>query len=244
MKLMRLFVIGCLTVVLGGCAANEDAPGDVFWSTDKTIRVVNGGPSLPHRQLQALAGQAAREYAALRAVLGEDVGRVTVRVHDSGIARHFPPATIRIPTRLLRKSTVITAHEITHLLSQGWASQVLKEGLASYLQARFGEQRGWPNYRRTLHGAARYWLRESESVHGLADAERTLGNGLSAPTKTRLVAYNLAGSWVRWLLEEKLAGDLDRFMREIYRTENYEAATDLPLLQLWAEWREFLMRIR
>jgi len=147
-----------------GCAANEDAPGDVFWSTDKSIRVVNGGPSLPHRQLQALAGQAAREYAALRAVLGEDVGRVTVWVHDSGIARHFPPATIRIPTRLLRKSTVITAHEITHLLSQGWASQVLKEGLASYLQARFGGQRGWPNYRRTLHGAARYWLRESESV--------------------------------------------------------------------------------
>ena len=91
MKLMRLFVIGCLTVVLGGCAANEDAPGDVFWSTDKTIRVVNGGPSLPHRQLQALAGQAAWKYAALRAVLHEDVGRVTVRIHDAGIARHFPP---------------------------------------------------------------------------------------------------------------------------------------------------------
>tara|TARA_E500000331_G_C16741725_1_gene491274 strand:- start:203 stop:439 length:237 start_codon:yes stop_codon:yes gene_type:complete len=78
--------------------------------------VVNGGPSLPHRQLEALAVQAAREYSALRAVLGEDIGRATVRVHDSGITRHFPPATIRISTRLLQKSTVITAHEITHLL--------------------------------------------------------------------------------------------------------------------------------
>ncbi|MGB0555222.1 MAG: hypothetical protein ACPGQV_22085 [Alphaproteobacteria bacterium] len=85
---------------------------------------------------------------------GEDVGRVTVRVHDSGIARHFPPATIRISSRLLRKSTVITAHEIIHLLSQGWASQVLKEGLAIYLQARFGEQRGWPNYPRTPRRSA------------------------------------------------------------------------------------------
>jgi hypothetical protein len=101
-----------------------------------------------------LAGQAVREYAALRAVLHEDVGRITVRIHDAGIARHFPPATIRIPTQLLRKSTVIAAHEITHLLSQGWASQVLKEGLASYLQARFVEQQGWPNCRCTLHGAA------------------------------------------------------------------------------------------
>ena len=154
MKLMRLFAVGCLTDVLGGCAVNEDAPGDVYWSTDKMICVVNGDPSLPRRQLQALAGQAAREYAALRAVLHQDVGRVTVRIHDAGIARHFPPATIRIPTRLLRKSTVIAAHEITHLLAQGWASQVLKEGLASYLQARFGEQQGWPNYWRTLHDAA------------------------------------------------------------------------------------------
>jgi hypothetical protein len=74
----------------------------------------------------------------------------------------------------------------------------------------------------------------------LTDAERMLGNGLSAPTKTRLAAYNLAGSWVRWLVEEKLADDLDRFMREIYRTENYEAGTGLPLLRLKAEWREFL----
>ena len=67
-----------------------------------------------------------------------------------------------------------------------------------------------------------------------------LGNGLSAPTKTRLAAYNLVGSWVRWLVEEKLAGDLDCFKREIYRTKNYEAGTGLPLLQLKAEWREFL----
>ena len=151
---------------------NEDAPEDVYWSTDKTIRVVNGDPSLPRRQPQALAGQAAREYAALSAVLHEDVGRVTARVHDSGIARHFPLATIRIPARFLRKSTVIAANEITHLLSQGWVSQVLKEGLASFLQARFGEQQGWPNYRRTLHDAERYWLRESESAHTLTDADK------------------------------------------------------------------------
>ena len=81
------------------------------------VCLVNGDPSLPRRQLQALAGQAAREYLALRAVLHGDVGWVTVRVHDSGIARHFPLATIRIPARLLRRSTVIAANEITHLLS-------------------------------------------------------------------------------------------------------------------------------
>ena len=74
------------------------------------ICMVNGDPSLLRRQLQALAGQAVREYAALRAVLHEDVGRVTVRIHDARIARYFPPATIRIPTPLLRKSTVIAAH--------------------------------------------------------------------------------------------------------------------------------------
>ena len=105
---------------------------------------------------------------------------------------------------------------------------------------RFGEQQGWPNYRRTLHDVARYWLRESESALTLAGAERMLGNGLSPPTKTLLATYNFAGSWVRWLVEEKLAVDLDRFMREIYQTENYEAWTGLPLLRLKAEWREFL----
>ena len=74
----------------------------------------------------------------------------------------------------------------------------------------------------------------------MTDAERMLSNGLLAPTKMRLAAYNLAGSWVRWLVEEKLAGDLDCFKREIYRTENYEAGTGLTLLRLKAEWREFL----
>lgn len=49
MKWMRLFAVGCLMVVLGVCAVNEDAPGDVYWSTDKTIRMVNGDPSLPRR---------------------------------------------------------------------------------------------------------------------------------------------------------------------------------------------------
>ena len=106
------FAIAALAVLAAaGCETTREA---AYPSADKTVRVVNHDPSLGHdpklgpRQLERLAGQAAREYALLRQAFGKDVGRITVEVRDRGVGRHRPPATILIPSRLIRTSRAIT----------------------------------------------------------------------------------------------------------------------------------------
>ncbi|MDP6391041.1 MAG: hypothetical protein QF654_14180 [Alphaproteobacteria bacterium] len=231
--------LAALAMLASGCETNRNA--NAFLSADRTVRVVNHDPKLRSQQLERLAGQAAREYTALRRAFGKDVGRITVEVRDRGVGRHFPPATIHIPSRLIRKSRAITAHEITHLLAQGWTSLVLKEGLAVYAQARFGEQRGWPNYGRPIHRSARRWRNTPNvGVRTPADAEFVWATARRRDTEARRAAYAIAGSWVTWIVEEKLGGDLGRFMERLYRTGDYPAALGQPQAALAREWGEFV----
>ncbi len=205
------------------------------------ICAVNHDPDISLRQIESLADQAARERTALVHFFGNDIGPVTVSVRDKGNAFHKPPSTIHIPSRLIRKSHAITAHEITHLLTQGWASRVLKEGLAVYAQQRFGEQQGWPNYRHTVHAAARRWMSDNPvAIRTLGDAETALRNAQPGETARKLAAYSFAGSWVMWILDVKLNGDVTRFMSQLYRSGDYESALKQTGKSLEREWRAFI----
>ena len=233
------FAIAALAMLAAGCETNRNA--DAFLGADQTVRVVNHDPKLRSQQLESLAGQAGREYALLRRAFGKDVGRVTVEVRDRGVGRHRPPATILIPSRLIRTSRAITAHEITHLLAQGWASAVLKEGLAVYAQDRFGEQRGWPNHGRPIHRSARRWRnRPDMGVRTPADADAVLRTARRGEVERRRAAYAIAGSWVTWIVEQRLGGDLGRFMDRLYRTGDYPAALGRPQAALAREWTAFV----
>ena len=187
---MRLAVctFGLLAFLLAGCTApTQQNPAATYVSAGGTIRVVSFDATLPAGNLRRLAAQAEREYIQLKAFFRNDVGQVTVNVRDSGVARHFPPASIRIPSHLVRNGTAITAYEIVHLLAQGWASQVFNEGLAVYLQERIGEQSGWPNYRRTVDAAARHWRQRKDiGVRTLAMAETAMRGGRKAGAERRL----------------------------------------------------------
>ena len=231
------FAIAALAVLAAaGCETTREAADP---SADKTVRVVNHDPKLGSQQLERLAGQAAREYALLRQAFGKDVGRVTVEVRDRGVGRHRPPATILIPSRLIRTSRAITAHEITHLLAQGWASAVLKEGLAVYAQARFGEQRGWPNNGRPIHRSARRWRNMPDvGVRTPADADAVLRTARRG--EVRRAAYAIAGSWVTWIVDEKLG--LGRFMAALYRSGDYPTALGRSEAALAREWAGFVER--
>jgi len=206
-----------------------------------SIRIVDDSHHLTAVQRGRLHGQACREYEKLKILFKADVGPVTIRVRSGGVGRHMPPAAVHIPIRLIDRSTAITAHELTHLLTQGWASQLLKEGLAVYAQDRMGEQRGWPHYRRTVHGAARHWTgRPGAQVRGPGEANRVLSKPHPGETRLRQTAYAVAGSWVKWLIEAKLGGDVERFMADLYRTNAYKAATGQRFAMLATEWRQFI----
>jgi hypothetical protein len=238
-RLVRFLLLATIAALATGCVTQQACSG--VQSTDRMICAMNRDPDISRQQIQALADQAVRERTALVGFLGNDVGPIAVIVRDKGNAFHKPPATIHIPSRLIRKSHAITAHEITHLLTQGWASRVLKEGLAVYAQQRFGEQQGWPNYRRSVHAAARHWLSDKRvAIRTLEDAETTFRTAQPGETERKLAAYSLAGSWVSWILDMKLDGDITRFMSQLYRSGDYEGVLKQPAEGLEQEWRAFI----
>lgn len=208
------------------------------------VRVVNEGARVPAEALTALAAQAGREYGKLTVMFAGDVGVVTVRVRPTGVARHLPPADIVIPAGLIRAGRAITAHEITHLVTQGWANGLLKEGLAVYAQDRIGEQPGWPNDGRSIHAVALATITRTEPlVRGPADAAQVLATRNPGKAELRRAAYSVAGSWVTWLIDVKFGGDVARFMATLYRSGDYKKALGQPFKPLRAEWRDYLDRV-
>lgn len=119
-----LFLLACLT--LTGCQTAAPAAKAVYLSADGSVRAADHAGGMSEGAMIALADRAALEYQQLRVLFATDAGRLTVNVRPDGLGRHFPPAAIRIPAETVCKGTAITAHEIAHLLTQGWASAVLK----------------------------------------------------------------------------------------------------------------------
>ena len=210
-----------------------------------TIRVIDEGSGLEPDYVPGLIGQAAREYEKLKVLFHNDVGVVTIRLRANGPARHLPPADIVIPAPRVRDGRAVTAHEITHLLNQGWANGLLKEGLAVWAQDRVGEQAGWPNEGRLIHQVARAAITEADPlVRGPSDANKVLSTRNPGMAKLRRAAYAVAGSWVTWLIETQFAGDVMRFQAELYRTGNYQAVLGRPFKPLRREWRAYLDRFK
>lgn len=237
---MRKSVTLIFTAILAtGCTIDAGCFG--IKSADRMVCAKRYDPNVTPEQIRALADQAARERAVLVRYFNSDVGPITLIVRDKGIAYHEPPATIHIPSTRIGKRHAVTAHEITHLLTQGWASRFLKEGLAVYAQYKFGEQQGWPNYRRSVHTAAQRWLAGKDNkIRTPKDAEFALRTARVGERRLRLAAYSVAGSWVMWIIEQKFGGDITRFMSDLYRSGNYDGVSSGGIEELTHEWRAFL----
>ena len=240
---MRLLVnAGFIVISLCALAWKPAGAADaVAFSAGESVRAVSYGTSLTQVQLLALAAQTEREYAKLSAYFGTSVCKITVNVRRSGIGWHFPPSTVRMPVDRVLKSIAITAHELTHLLTQGWASKVLKEGLAEFAQNKFGEQRGWPNYKRRIHRAARHWITQPGAVVTTPeDAGAVFPSAPISARQRRITAYNVAGSFVTWIINVKRAGDIQRFMKTLYRSGDYQAALGANYPDLQTAWRAYI----
>ncbi len=239
MRFKYLLILSAITAISAGCTVQDVCFG--IQSADKMICAVSRDYGISAKQMAQLASQAARERGALVRYFGNDVGPVTVIIRDTGIAYHEPPSTIYLSSRHISNSHAITAHEMTHLLTQGWASRVLKEGLAVYAQYRFGEQQGWPNYKRSVHVAARRWLADDQNdIQSLQDSEPMLRTR-QGNRRQLLAAYSLSGSWVMWIIEEKLKGDVAAFMKQLYRSGRYQSTLRQSRNQLEKEWRQFVL---
>ena len=207
----------------------------------ETVRVENHAPHLDRVLIEAARAQVAREYEKLKALFGNDIGPVILVVRVKGVGRHKPPNRILIPAAQLGNGKMVSAHELTHLLTQGWANGLMKEGLAVYGQDHAGENPAWPNYGQDIHQAA--WAEISAPaplLRGPGDANNVLSTPHPGESRLRLAAYRVAGSWVRWLIEEKMAGDVRRFTATLYRSGNYKAVLGASFQQLRPHWRAFV----
>lgn len=210
-----------------------------------SVRVVDENSGVDPAAFPDIAAQAAREYEKLKAMFATDVGVVTVRLRPKGVARHIAPATIVIPSRLVNDGRVITAHEITHLLTQGWASALLKEGLAVYAQDKVGERKGWPNEGRNVHRVAFDAVTQSAPlVRTPEEADKALSTSNAKQAKLRRAAYAVAGSFVTWLIDERFRGELGKFMNTLYRSGNYAGATGSDFETLQRAWRRYLEGVK
>jgi hypothetical protein len=81
-------------------------------------------------------------------------------------------------------------------------------------------------------------------VRGPAAANRVLSTRNPDKPELRRAAYAVAGSWVTWLIDDKFAGDIGRFMAALYRTGDYRAALGRPFDELEREWRAGLERVK
>ena len=192
-------------------------------------------------QIETVRAQVAREYAKLKAFFGIDVGPVVVTLVKKGVGRHFPPNRIQIPAAQVRHARAVSAHELTHLLTQGWANGLLKEGLAVYGQDKFGETPAWPNWGQNIHQAAYAEIVTPDTdVRGPGDANRVLSTPNPGKTKLRLAAYRVAGSWVTWLIDERMSGDVRRFVKTVYRSGSYKKALGETFQELRPAWKAYV----
>ena len=205
------------------------------------VRVIDENSGVDSALFPAIAAQAGREYDKLKAMFGTDVGTLTVRLRPKGVSRHLPPSDIVIPARLLRDGRVISAHEITHLLTQGWANMLLKEGLAVYAQNMVGERKGWPNEGRNVHLVAFEAISRPEPlVRSPGDANRVLSTSNPNKPELRRAAYSVAGSFVTWLIDERFLGEVGQFVRMLYRSGDYADATGESFKLLQRDWRKYV----
>ncbi|MEM8933540.1 MAG: hypothetical protein AAGE94_20285, partial [Acidobacteriota bacterium] len=125
-------------------------------------------------------------------------------------------------------------HEITHVVAISAdrfdRGRFYDDGLAVYLQTRFGQVSSFPDFGRDLHEET---VAVAESEGGflpLATTEHTRRNTRSA--SERRLAYLQKGSFTRFLIE--LAG-LEDYWR-VYRGESLDAVYGRDLAALEAEW--------
>jgi len=161
----------------------------------ETVRVENHVPDLDRALIEAARAQVAREYVKLKALFGTDIGPVILVIRAKGVGRHKPPNRILIPAAQLGNAKMVSAHELTHLLTQGWANGLMKEGLAIYGQDMMGESPAWPNYGQDIHQAA--WAEISAPdplVRGPGDANGVLTTPHPGESRLRIAAYRVVGA--------------------------------------------------
>jgi len=142
------------------------------------------------------------------------------------------------PSEIAGRGPSIT-HEITHVisLSQGKPSRYLDEGLAVFMQEKFGTDKSYPNMGGDVHRITAKLIKTIGEFIAIDKLEKT--RDASVPENLRRLAYLQEGSFVRYLIEEY---GLNDFMA-MYEGKSYEKIYNKSIEDLENEWKEFIRGI-
>lgn len=160
-------------------------------------------------------------------------------------------ATIRLPqTRVLNmyngnteeRTDIGLIHEITHVLAASFnrnnRDRFYDDGLAVYLQHRFGIEPNYPNFSQDLYIAA---VKVATDHGGFIPLAETEANRKSNKSRTgRQLAYLQEGAFTQFLIENY---GLNAYFR-IYHGENLKTVTGKSLNDLESDWLIVLKAIK
>lgn len=233
-----------LKVLAGGLAATA-LPACATLNIRKTvdnINIISNASSISEKQVYDLALQAKREYEKISKFLGVAYHNINIVIGNYTHSRTlYNTRTIEIPSALVPKRNVPTAHEITHVIT-GNPNLLLSEGLGVYVQDKFGENDVYPNYGFDVHeltvkGAKELFQNRMPNLNTATLYIRDYPIG----DKRRSLGYIMAGSFVRYLIEEVFNADIKRFMGMYYAVD-YKGHTGKSFGELEKAWIEMLQK--
>jgi hypothetical protein len=166
-------------------------------------------------------------------------GRVLIEVSPRYWIPHQFRNWIKIPAgRIVEpdESGISIVHELTHVVAASAyrPDRFYDDGLAVYLQSRFGVASSYPNFGRDLHRETARAAADAGGNLPLAEAEAA--RNASTSGDQRRLAYLQEGSFTRFLIERD---GVDKYLR-VFFGESLEEVYGKDLAVLEAEWLELL----
>jgi len=204
---------------------------------------------LPVEELESLIGRFARVSEEVRAALelsSEPAPIPVYLVSSEGTSGVTEDGIIILRREHFSQTYGPVAHLVTRALMRQvaqTASPLLQEGVAVYMQERFGEGRFYPAYGRPLDLYCAGFLRldmllpldRLEEPYAFGTTERP-----TVRKTSRWQAFIQAGSFVKYLIERYGPAPF----KAAYAGVSYEQAYGKSLADLEAEWREMVVAPR
>jgi len=134
------------------------------------------------------------------------------------------------------------AHELTHLLTPQHSSWVA-EGLAIYLNDKFGGEGGYPNYGADIDQLALSYINQTDILEKVGD-ETYYPSRSDLRTSVGKGFYIFSGSFVKYLIEKI---GIESFMQIYYAPDMQEGLEKMTkkTLQEWkTEWLSYLLSLK
>jgi len=215
-------------------------------------RVISSGPfEVIYRDVERAKVEeivVLRAHQALRDVteyLGlEYDGEIMIDLSD----RHWVPNqyrnVINFPAGRVQKAEeddygISVVHEVTHVVAASAyrPNRFYDDGLAVYLQTKFGVASSFPDFGRDLHQETVATAEKSGGFLPLAETEKT--RRTTRDSDLRRLAYLQEGSFTRFLIERD---GVEKYLR-VYFGESLEDVYGQDLEALEDEWRALLAEL-